>query len=645
MTMPRSNRTVTLRIVCFTIALLLGIAQTWSVRHDIFSDGISYLEIASRYAHGDWANAVNPYWSPFYSWLIAIVLLVLRPTPYWQASTLHVVNFFGYLGSLIGFEFLLREIIFLRGVPSSASEGQLRPSILYLGGYSTMVFGGLALIHIGYCSPDLVAMALFLWLMATLVRIQRTGGSTFQYAAVGILCGLSFLARTAFAPSIALCFAIMLFFVWKHGRPLVPAALTAVCLTGILTLPFLIAISRKAGELTIGESGKLNYGWEIDGAPRFAHWQGEPGDIGHPVHPTTLLVPHPTTYAFVGPVPGTYAPWYDPSYWYQGIHPKLKLRKQLRVLFVNLTVAVNLMIRSPFFLPACVLILLAGVRRWWPRFLLYWPILAPALAGVLLYCLVYVEKRYLAAYFIVIWTALLASVPLTKRWLRAIAGSIVVLSCLVFLAIFVGRRMTPLLMDAASDLVHHHERYWNVNYLLAEQFRRIGLQPGDKIAYIGPAVDADWARIDGVRIVAEIPLIYERKDELFDNLLVKNASEIRVFWDSSQATRDRVLQAFRNAGAKMVVTDGYFCGKCGGNWTRVLPYNDPHVYETPPPDVPTQLNTRYMWLVCKNDGSPGARDTGLTANDCGAPKIRGSVAEKPKAMSFARSIPSVMVAR
>ena len=44
--------------------VFLAFAQTWWVGHIIFSDGISYLDIATNYALGDWHKALNEYWSP-----------------------------------------------------------------------------------------------------------------------------------------------------------------------------------------------------------------------------------------------------------------------------------------------------------------------------------------------------------------------------------------------------------------------------------------------------------------------------------------------------------------------------------------------------------------------------------------------------
>src|SRR5579872_2090388 len=74
------------------LLVLAGVIQAWWTRHLIFSDGISYLDIADSYARGDWHHALNEYWSPLLPWLLAIVFRLFHPSTYWQVSTLHVIN-------------------------------------------------------------------------------------------------------------------------------------------------------------------------------------------------------------------------------------------------------------------------------------------------------------------------------------------------------------------------------------------------------------------------------------------------------------------------------------------------------------------------------------------------------------------------
>ena len=232
----------------------------------VLSDGISYIEIAQAYLRHDWTNALNAYWSPLYSWLIACAFAVLRPSPYWELPTAHLVLFGAFVASLFSFEYFLRELVAFLW-KGRAETQRVSEATLYIAGYSVFLFGGLALVGMSYCSPDMIAFALMFYLSGALLRVQRTGGSDKQFIGLGVASALFFLARTAFAPSIAvlLCLVVAL----RRGRGLSVLRPSAL-FTGpilVLAVPFIVAISIKTGTPTMGESGRLNYGWEVDGAP------------------------------------------------------------------------------------------------------------------------------------------------------------------------------------------------------------------------------------------------------------------------------------------------------------------------------------------------------------------------------------------
>src|SRR5215831_14043723 len=100
----------TRRIVFWTIVVVLGFVQAWSHRLLVDHDGVAYLDIAENYARGAWASALNGFYSPLYSWLMAIPLFLLKITRSSEATVLHLVNFSGYVGAYATFEFLLSQL-------------------------------------------------------------------------------------------------------------------------------------------------------------------------------------------------------------------------------------------------------------------------------------------------------------------------------------------------------------------------------------------------------------------------------------------------------------------------------------------------------------------------------------------------------
>jgi hypothetical protein len=51
-------------------------------RHIFNKDEISYISIAEKYARGDFIHAVNAYWAPLLSWLLAPLLWLGLPYNY-----------------------------------------------------------------------------------------------------------------------------------------------------------------------------------------------------------------------------------------------------------------------------------------------------------------------------------------------------------------------------------------------------------------------------------------------------------------------------------------------------------------------------------------------------------------------------------
>ncbi len=586
-----------LRIIAYSLILFLGMAQAWSTRHVIFSDGTSYVEIATAYLHGDWSKAINAYWSPLYSWLLALMFWLLRPSPYWQAATLHLLNFLAYAGGLLSVELLVCEIARYLRSGLLAGTGTLSIVTLYIAAYTMFPLVAFGIIH--YPSPDEVAAALMLLLMALILRVSRTAGSGMLFLSIGIICAILYLARAAFAASIPICIAEVLVLLRRQGRPIVRPALLMVLAVLAVAGPFVAGISRKEGRFTIGEAGKLTYAWEVDGASRFIYWQGEPGNIGTPVHPVTRVSSSPAAYVFNGPVAVSFSPWFDPSYWYEGITPKLNLGAELRALAVDLSSVVRLLASSPITLPVVILAFHMGLLLWFRRFLLFWPILLPAIAGLLIYCLVYVEKRYIVSNLLIIWLAALAAIRISdERW-RYCANVGTRLLCLVFFCFFLTSRAMPPAVNAISDAIHGREREKNMNYLFAERLKQLGLQPGDKVAFIGEGMNhADWARLDNLKIVGEVPITFDRPQKLFNNYLIENPSQIRAFWKADPAAQQRVLQAFRDVGAVMVVTDGVFQSTLPHGWHKLLPQAEIGEPETlDDPGYLLRLRTSYLWLV------------------------------------------------
>ncbi|UTB33256.1 MAG: hypothetical protein NKF70_03005 [Methanobacterium sp. ERen5] len=88
---------ITILIIYMSISVILF----KFFQYKIAGDEISYIDIARAYAAGHWENAINGYWSPLYSWLMAPFLFIIGFKP------LYGVYISRILAIIIGFFVLL----------------------------------------------------------------------------------------------------------------------------------------------------------------------------------------------------------------------------------------------------------------------------------------------------------------------------------------------------------------------------------------------------------------------------------------------------------------------------------------------------------------------------------------------------------
>jgi hypothetical protein len=105
---PNERALIALVYCC---VLALAFLQAWAVRHSMQSDGISYLDMGDAIARGDWSMATNAYWSPLYPALLGITIKLLHPSPHWQFTVVHMVNFVIFGLAFVCFDLFMRALI------------------------------------------------------------------------------------------------------------------------------------------------------------------------------------------------------------------------------------------------------------------------------------------------------------------------------------------------------------------------------------------------------------------------------------------------------------------------------------------------------------------------------------------------------
>jgi 4-amino-4-deoxy-L-arabinose transferase-like glycosyltransferase len=327
-----------------------------------------------------------------------------------------------------------------------------------------------------------------------LLRIAAENASAVVYVALGAVLGLGYLAKAPFLLFGLMCLGIAA----ALGRRPRAGQLVRVCLAAavfaVVAVPYIWILSNAKGRFTAGDSGRSNIIWKVNGVPYY-NWQGGPSDNGVPIHPTRQLSSNPAIFEFAAPIAGTYPPWYDPTYWNEGSKIAFRpgdfgsalLRQiQLYGYFVH-----HRQLPLVFALAALFLLsqkrgrIFAGVRQ-------FWPVLLLGVAPFAMYAVVHAEGRYLAPFFVLLWTVLMAGLSVginVSMDARALLSIVAVAAALMLVeavtATFPG---TP--------PPRHYE--------VTEKLQSLGLKRGDSVAIVTGDLDYFWARLARARITMQV---------------------------------------------------------------------------------------------------------------------------------------------
>jgi hypothetical protein len=531
------------------LAITLGALHTWAavVSHSMSEDGISYLDMGDAYLRSDWTTAVNSVWSPMYSWILGLVMRLVRPSMRWEFPVVQLTNLAIYLVALICFGFFWRQLTRFREsktLDRSGDSGVTLPDWAWVAlGYTLFIWSSLALIKVWVVTPDML-MACFVYVAAGLVLRIRLGYTNWlTFGLLGMVLGLAYLTKAAMFP-LSFAFLAVSLFSMRNVRRAFPRVVAAFLVFLLFSAPLIGAISMAKGRLTFGDAGTLTYVRYVNGVP-YPHWQGETVGSGIPEHPSRKILEDPPIYEFGTPIGGTYPIGYDPSYWYEGVEPYVDVGQQLVLVVSSALYYFDLFLRQLGALVVSVLILYWMVPR--RRLKLGdlvrgWGLAVVALAALGMYALVYAEARYVGVFVVLLWADLIANLSLpesqTFRRLASGLGALTVLFLLLNLAAFELQGFGALSNRRNEQQGSSEGAAPSWPGEVAEELYRLGIEPGDQVAVIGYGFSSFWARLARVQIVAE--------------MLEWQADP---FWLGNPDFQSEVIQAFASTGAEAIIAE------------------------------------------------------------------------------------------
>ena len=543
---------------CIVSCALVAV-DLWANRDLFDADGMSYIDMADAYRRGDWRAALVGLWSPMYPWLLALMMLLFDPSPQWEFTAVHALDFVIYLATLASFGVFMSA--FLRARAQTQPDTRLPDWAWVVFGYSLFTWSIIRLIPPHQPYPDLLVCAWVYLIFALLLRI-RAGNVTWPAAILlGVLLAAGYLTKGIMFPMAFVFGAVALVLARGQRRRIAAAFLVFAA----LALPYIVLLSEANGRWSFNDAGRLNYAWEVNLVKPYSHWQGDAAH-GTPLHPTRKINDDPPVYEFATPfAKATYPPWYNPSYWYEGVKLSLDLPKEISVFVQNSGYLASFLANAPgsvteghdaynflaeryeksigaFLALLCVIALTSLGRVSLTREIArHGFLLTPIAAVVAAYATLHFEGRYLAAYIVVLWMVLFRSAASavsedSKRTCVAVLASAALIT--VF-SVAVGTYRATL--DAARDYASGHAeapllQSGYTNWKVAKYLHDAGLHAGDPVAGVGWTYSAYWARMARVHIVAEVPL-----------------EGWATFWALDPFARGRVMQLFRATGAKAVV--------------------------------------------------------------------------------------------
>jgi 4-amino-4-deoxy-L-arabinose transferase-like glycosyltransferase len=542
------------RSAFWIIGPLAAATLAYTTRYFINGDAMTYIEIGESFINGRFSALANLTYSPGYPILLGFAESILKTNPLNELQTLKIVNFFCFLLGMAACEALMTLV--RRDLKRCEAAGE-RPLPIWMFDalcYSMFLVAGLVLVRLRLLNPDMLILALVLVVTAVILRIRESPNSYGRYVELGLAVGIGYLFRSfffVFSPVFLLLAAVCS----ESLRRAIPRVLVAVLVTLVISAPLIAALSHRLGRFTYGEIGRHVYALWISGE-------------GVPIHPN-VINENPKTvlyrYDAQDNVKCTKPSGFDNCYWYEGFRPVFNPRVQAPIIAKNV---VSVFLQAPWLL----LIGIWYIFQWRLGNIKVGPIRPPSIfialstisvAGTALYCLLNVEPRYIASFLFLGFVALVMSIRLPESKPRSrmlMLGSSIAMVC--FLMGLVAYSMVD--QSRRSLLSENGKLSYKEAFLedlaVKDFLQKQGLVQGDEIAVLG-SPPVNWARMAGVRIVAEAP----KADQA-----LSASTEQKEAW----------LASLRQQGIRaIVVKDARFNKASAPSWSMVPGTKDYFVYK------------------------------------------------------------------
>ncbi len=466
-------------------AIILVLVHTGLSFAALSPDGVSYLDLARMAASGDWPAFVQGYWSPLYPAVIALISKAASQDSVVLVGIAHGLNGAAAVGAILLLWHWGRRWspLFLR--------------LLLV----TFLLISAGLPRIEGVTPDVLLLACMAWIGYELLPNEGR-----RPLLIGLLLGGAYLVKTSCWPWLLAAIPVRW---WGAAGPAERRGVlvSSVVSLGVMLL-WVVPMSVRAGHVTLGSAGRLNYQWYIDASDsRAPDFHGG----AHALYRSTVVdTTHQVDWAdFPGADRWTYQPWSDPTAWDAGVQSRTASppnaidliaywgRQAGRSLALWLSPAL-----LGALVPAFLIYRAPNARR---AFMADRSTAAVAILGVIgiaQFVAVHAEPRLIAPFGLLFSLALLHGLakraPATSRYSHATVQMLSWVGAAVLIAFAI-----PRLRDGAAFREHSRTMITTLaNY--RAQLSAAGMSP-DRVVVLGPVLPVEAsAFMAGVHIAAQV---------------------------------------------------------------------------------------------------------------------------------------------
>jgi len=237
----------------FSSALLMSVVLCIIYPHYQYyvdPDGTAYLTISQRYASGDYATAINGYWSPWGCWLTA--LLIKAGLAAMPASV--IVNATGGIGFLF-----ISQSFFLKFSIERKAQMLLSGTLALFLCYAVF-----------WQSFDDLWECFFLLSTLRIMLADNYKSRPALWVLCGMVGALAYFAKAYSFPFFILNTLVCVYFICKDDKvQWLKVSTVSIGVMVLCGLPWIMALHSKYGIWTTSTSGALNMSWYLAGHPQW----------------------------------------------------------------------------------------------------------------------------------------------------------------------------------------------------------------------------------------------------------------------------------------------------------------------------------------------------------------------------------------